>query len=726
MYAHWEANTYQITFDDQGGDTNYVDMSSCKSGTITNNGSVTTLVTGGLTYTYDTSSNILTVNGTQTASTVFSFAIINDLVAGDEYTLTMEYISGTPYTTNGCEVLEVYSKSITTLPQRNNRDFQFPTSGTASITLTITDYAQENGYALACRMWRNTENRVFNNYKVKFTITQKTGEAKKIKDVTYDSVLTPVSIPTKYGYNFAGYYTQANGQGTQYYDSTGKAVNNWNIAGNATLYAKWTAKTNCVLTFNANGGKVSPSSRNQTYNAVLGTLPIPTKSGYIFTGWYTSASGGSEVTTSTKMTSLTMTIYAHWAETWAAKGNYSEVLYIDTDGYFQIASAEDLARLIFLINYTTRSDVLTFKYKLTNHIDMSKYYWEPIGTASRPFSSAFNGNGYTIYGIHTISQSLRRDNGGDNSGLFGVTKNAIITNLYVKDAEINGKNSVGGIIGSATNSTIKSVAIEGQINGQANIGGIAGTSSGTTINDCLIIITGTTSSTNNGLYTGTATLNSTLYRINGIQGKSSGTFENWVYVDNMEYPLPSGLSWLASGGEIDDKILKLWSATNLIPNGDMEGTGWNVNGSSISYTKDKAYSGEYSIKMEGIESKPEILLNSSANITITNGHIYYIVLYAYQENKINNESIDCYWPVVVNGYCGPQRTKEAGEWQLYSWRVTKTFETGEYTFRFDFDNNYNNSTIYFDNAILIDLTEVFGAGNEPSQEWLDQYEYLIK
>ena len=68
-------------------------------------------------------------------------------------------------------------------------------------------------------MWRNTENRVFNNYKVKFTITQKTGEAKKVRDVKYDSVLTPVSIPTKYGYNFAGYYTQANGQGTQYYHS---------------------------------------------------------------------------------------------------------------------------------------------------------------------------------------------------------------------------------------------------------------------------------------------------------------------------------------------------------------------------------------------------------------------------------------------------------------------------------------------------------------------------
>ncbi len=727
VYAHWQAKSYQATFDDQGGKTNFVDMSNVKSGTITNSGSVTTLVTGGLTYTYDTSTNILTVNGTQTASTVFSFAIINDLVAGDEYTLTMEYISGTPYTTNGCEVLEVYNKSIQTLPERNKYDFNFPASGKTSITLKITEYAQENGYALACRMWRNTENRVFNNYKVKFTITQKTGEAKKVRDVTYDSVLTPVSIPTKYGYNFAGYYTQANGKGEQYYDSTGKAFNNktWDIANNATLYAKWTAKTNCVLTFNANGGKVSPSSRNQTYNAVLGTLPIPTKPGYMFTGWYTSTSGGSEVTSSTKMTSLTMTIYAHWAETWAAKGNYSEVLYIDTDGYFQIASAEDLARLIFLINYTTRSDVLTFKYKLTNHIDMSKYYWEPIGTASRPFSSAFNGNGYTIYGIHTISQSLRRDNGGDNSGLFGVTKNAAISNLHIKDAEINGKNSVGGIIGSATNSTIKSVAIEGQINGQANIGGIAGTSSGTTINDCLIIITGTTSSTNNGLYTGSATLNNTLYRINGIQGKSSGTFENWVYVDNMEYPLPSGLSWLASGGEIDDKILKLWSATNLIPNGDMEGTGWNVNGSSMSYTKEKAYSGEYSVKIIGTTSVEEVLLQTSTGIVLDPSHKYYVSIYGYQDQKIGNESVDCYWPI-AEPHMGSISSKSAGQWQHYSWLVTRTsFTSGTYPLRFDFNNQKLNTTIYYDNAKMIDLTAIFGAGNEPSQAWLDEHAYLI-
>ena len=95
-------------------------------------------------------------------------------------------------------------------------------------------------------------------------------------------------------------------------------------------------------------------------------MPVPTRTGYIFTGWYTSASGGSEVTSSTIMKSESMTIYAHWAETWAAADNYSSALTPDTsDGYWMISSSEDLARLIYLFNYTARIDVLKMKFKLT-------------------------------------------------------------------------------------------------------------------------------------------------------------------------------------------------------------------------------------------------------------------------------------------------------------------------------------------------------------------------
>lgn len=40
-----------------------------------------------------------------------------------------------------------------------------------------------------------------------------------------------------------------------------------------------------TVTFDANGGSVSPSTKSVTYNGIYGELPIPTKSGYTFKGW---------------------------------------------------------------------------------------------------------------------------------------------------------------------------------------------------------------------------------------------------------------------------------------------------------------------------------------------------------------------------------------------------------------------------------------------------------
>lgn len=66
-----------------------------------------------------------------------------------------------------------------------------------------------------------------------------------------------------------------------------------------------------TVTLNANGGSVSPASLT-TSSGRLTSLPIPTRSGYTFTGWYTSASGGTQVTSTTVFTNNT-TIYAQWS-----------------------------------------------------------------------------------------------------------------------------------------------------------------------------------------------------------------------------------------------------------------------------------------------------------------------------------------------------------------------------------------------------------------------------
>lgn len=101
--------------------------------------------------------------------------------------------------------------------------------------------------------------------------------------LTYDGV-TPITLPTatRDGYQFNGWFT-AKSDGTK----IGNAGGSYTPSEADTLYAQWTGYT---VTYNANGGSVSPLSANG-----IVTLPTPTRTGYTFNGWYTAASGGSKI-----------------------------------------------------------------------------------------------------------------------------------------------------------------------------------------------------------------------------------------------------------------------------------------------------------------------------------------------------------------------------------------------------------------------------------------------
>ena len=61
---------------------------------------------------------------------------------------------------------------------------------------------------------------------------------------TYDAAMPAISILSqRTGYAFAGFFTEANGAGTQYYSAAGESSRTWNIAADTTLYAHWTAVT---------------------------------------------------------------------------------------------------------------------------------------------------------------------------------------------------------------------------------------------------------------------------------------------------------------------------------------------------------------------------------------------------------------------------------------------------------------------------------------------------
>ena len=125
---------------------------------------------------------------------------------------------------------------------------------------------------------------------------------------TIESPTVTLPTPTRTGYDFGGWHTNASFEGAAVASiPTGST-------GNRTFHAKWNACAYTV-TFDANyaGGTVVPSSKSVTYASTYGDLPTPTRTGYTFAGWWTAASGGAQVKADT-VVSITapQTLYAHW------------------------------------------------------------------------------------------------------------------------------------------------------------------------------------------------------------------------------------------------------------------------------------------------------------------------------------------------------------------------------------------------------------------------------
>ena len=136
---------------------------------------------------------------------------------------------------------------------------------------------------------------------------------------TYDAAMPAITVPTRTGYTFGGYFTQTNGGGTQYYNADGTSAHIWDKTAATTLYAKWTANTYTV-TLNKQDGNGGSASATATYDAAMPAITVPTRTGYTFGGYFTQTNGGGTQYynadgTSTRTWNLTAatTLYAKWA-----------------------------------------------------------------------------------------------------------------------------------------------------------------------------------------------------------------------------------------------------------------------------------------------------------------------------------------------------------------------------------------------------------------------------
>ena len=90
---------------------------------------------------------------------------------------------------------------------------------------------------------------------------------------------------------------------------------NHELVADVTFYAKWKAKKITII-WDANGGSVDPTTSTYTYNGTPVELPTPTRANYIFNGWFTATSGGTQIAdvgTTNKPTD-DVTYYAQWTE----------------------------------------------------------------------------------------------------------------------------------------------------------------------------------------------------------------------------------------------------------------------------------------------------------------------------------------------------------------------------------------------------------------------------
>ena len=299
LYAKWEINKYTVS----------TSSSPTAGGTTSGDGS----------YNYNSS-----VTVTATANAGYSFAgwYIGDTKKSSDasYTFTLgaanvslvaKFTAGPADYTVNHYVMGTNGSYPTTATYTETK------SGTTDSTVTLanikktgTGYSDANGIAYSYGQVGGTTvttttvlgdgSRVINLYYERFYGTLTTAKGNYVSDVTaknaekyYYGATVPTLTATLYktaGYNFT-FQKWVSNNTTYMADKTANPTGTFTwpampkgtaitLIANATRAAK-----SLTLTYNANGGSVTPASKSVTYGSTYGALANPTRTGYTFNGW---------------------------------------------------------------------------------------------------------------------------------------------------------------------------------------------------------------------------------------------------------------------------------------------------------------------------------------------------------------------------------------------------------------------------------------------------------
>ena len=245
---------------------------------------------------------------------------------------------------NNSTDVELTNKTASTFEGLNFTKWTKTISGTTT-DVTTTKTAVNNDVTLNTVYTGKT-------YTISFNVNGGTGSGYQTANVTatFGQPMPTISTtkPTKTGYTFNGWYDSDDAlfldgeqldSSIQYYTANGSSARRWDKAANATLYAGWESN---VYEITLNNGSATTAGTGKIYEwynigylsnnyTDIGDLmteesnpiTIPAKTGYVFLGYYTAATGGTQfidegghITSNASATQFTAagTLYAQWVQ----------------------------------------------------------------------------------------------------------------------------------------------------------------------------------------------------------------------------------------------------------------------------------------------------------------------------------------------------------------------------------------------------------------------------
>lgn len=424
LYAHWTANKYEVTFDPNGGsevqasqevtyDEAYGELPTTTKDGYTLIGWFTEVE-----------------NGTQVQSwTIVKITQDQTLYAhwqATEYTITYNLYSGTNSNLNPA-MYSIEDEDITLFePTKTGYTFD-------------GWYADEEFNAKVTTIEKGTTgNKTFYAkwIAISYTISYELnggnlGEHAPLS-VNYDEGLI-IDFPTKVGYAFDGWRvtgmdTSTHLFGPNYSHTSSASVfvsaktilfkNLRATSGNVTFEAKWIANT-YTLTLDANGGSVTPISKEITYDEVYGELPTPSRTGYTFNGWFTASDGGDEIVSSTKVQIISaQTLYAHWtankyavsfdANSGSVATTSKQVTYDELYGDLPIPTKDDYNFVGWYTESTGGKEITSNSKVETTSAQTLYAHWSAISySISYNLNGGTNGSNPASYTIESSTITLK-------------------------------------------------------------------------------------------------------------------------------------------------------------------------------------------------------------------------------------------------------------------------------------------------------------------------------